>query len=68
MFFELEANNLTNNKGEVLQTKAKYFNEGYVEDDFAVKPPGFWGNLLSGGKEQRAWDEQQEKIRNSKKN
>ena len=41
-----------NSKGEDLQTKAKYFKDGYVDtrEDEEVKPPGFWANLVSGGK------------------
>ena len=52
MFFKLEANNFMNSKGEDLQTKAKYFKDGYVDtrEDEEVKPPGFWANLVSGGK------------------
>lgn len=68
MMFELEANNLSNDKGESLQTKAKYFNDGYVESDFEVQPPDFWSNLLSGGKLQREWDTQQEANKKSTKN
>ena len=37
--------------------KAKYFNEGYVEEEDGLKPPGFWQNLLSGGKLQSEWEE-----------
>mmetsp|Transcript_24744 Transcript_24744/g.41249 ORF Transcript_24744/g.41249 Transcript_24744/m.41249 type:complete len:149 (-) Transcript_24744:619-1065(-) len=56
MLFELEANNLVDSDGEVRQTKGKFFNEGYVESDFKTKPPGFWQNLVSGGKLQEEWD------------
>ncbi|GMI19636.1 hypothetical protein TrCOL_g990 [Triparma columacea] len=31
--FELEANNLTDENGESKQTKAKYFEEGWVDED-----------------------------------
>jgi len=58
MIFELEANNYVDSDGRIIQTKAKYFTDGYVEDDFEVKPPGFFANLLSGGKLQAQWDEQ----------
>lgn len=58
MIFELEANNYVDSDGKIIQTKAKYFTDGYVEDDFEVKPPGFFANLLSGGKLQAQWDEQ----------
>lgn len=58
MIFELEANNYVDSEGKIIQTKAKYFTDGYVEDDFEVKPPGFFSNLLSGGKLQAQWDEQ----------
>ena len=58
MIFELEANNYVDSDGRTIQTKAKYFTDGYVEDDFEVKPPGFWANLLSGGKLQAQWDQQ----------
>lgn len=61
MIFELEANNFSDEKGNPKQTQAKYFNEGYVGEDFADKPPGFWSNLISGGKLQREWDERNSK-------
>ena len=57
MFFKLEANNLVDSEGNSLQTKAKYFNDGYVEETNADKPPGFWGNLISGGRLQSEWEE-----------
>ena len=52
MMFELEANNY--NK----ELKSKNFNDGWVEDsaDAINKPPGFFANLLSGGKLQEEWD------------
>ena len=56
MMFELEANNL--NK----QTEAKYFSDGYTESDFVSPPPGFWSNLISGGKLQQEWDLKQEEA------
>ena len=58
--FELEANNLVDNEGNVIQTRAKFFNEGYVagsDDDIAA--PGFFENLMSGGKAMRDWEEKQ---------
>jgi hypothetical protein len=58
MMFELEANNFINAKGEDLQTKGKFFKDGWVEGstDALDKPPGFFANLLSGGKLQEEWD------------
>ena len=56
MMFELEANNLEK------QTKAKYFSDGYTEADFASPPPGFWSNLISGGKLQQEWDLKQDEA------
>ena len=56
--FKLEANNLVDSKGDIIQTRAKFFNQGWTESsDDAIKPPGFWANLLSGGKLQAEWDE-----------
>ena len=63
MMFELEANNLVDSEGNSIQTKAKYFRDGYVEERSDLSPPGFWGNLLSGGKLQGEWEE---KIRANK--
>lgn len=57
MFFKLEANNFINSKGEDLQTKAKYFNDGYVESRDEIQAPGFWRNLFSGGRLQSEWEE-----------
>lgn len=57
MLFELEANNFADSEGNSLQTKAPYFEKGYEGDRFDEKPPGFWANLLSGGKLQAEWDE-----------
>lgn len=56
MMFELEANNLVDSEGNSLQTKAKYFRDGYVEEKSEMSPPGFWSNLLSGGKLQGIWE------------
>lgn len=57
MFFELDANNFLDSDGNSLQTKQKYFNDGYVEEDTGdKKPPGFWANLVSGGKLQQEWE------------
>ena len=45
-------------QGESLQTKAKYFNEGYISNENGEgPPPGFWNNLLSGGRLQAEWEE-----------
>ncbi|KAJ1443407.1 hypothetical protein B484DRAFT_441608 [Ochromonadaceae sp. CCMP2298] len=60
MMFELEANNLMDSEGNTIQTRGKFFKDGYVEksdNDFKTKPPGFFSNLLSGGKLQTEWDE-----------
>jgi len=54
--FELEANNLTDAEGNTLQTKNPYFTDGWV-DKGEDKGPGFFENLLSGGKLQREFDE-----------
>ena len=62
MIFELEANNMIDSDGNMLQTSAKYFEDGYVpggSGDFENKPPGFWQNLASGGRLQQEWDQQQ---------
>ena len=60
LILELEANNFGT------ELDAKYFKEGYVEkDDGALKPPGFFQNLASGGKLQGEWEE---KIKNSRNN
>jgi hypothetical protein len=56
MMFELEANNLVDSEGNSLQTKAKYFIDGYVEEKNEMSPPGFWSNLISGGKLQEEWE------------
>ena len=63
MIFELEANNLVDSEGNSIQAKAKYFTDGYVEERNDLSPPGFWGNLMSGGKLQGEWEA---KIRASK--
>lgn len=67
MIFELEANNYVDSKGNVKQTQARFFTDGYVEDDFNERPPGFWANLLSGGKLQGEWDKKHSNSRNSPK-
>ena len=55
--FKLEANNLVDSKGETIQTRAKFFNEGWTEaSEQAIKPPGFLENLLSGGRLMEEWD------------
>lgn len=56
MIFELEANNLVDSEGNSIQTKAKYFTDGYVEERNDMSPPGFWDNLMSGGKLQGEWE------------
>eukprot|EP01041_Mallomonas_annulata_P007187 gene7187-14651_t len=55
--FELEANNFMDAQGNDLQTKQKYFKEGWVEDEGLKGAPGFWANLLSGGRLQSEWEE-----------
>lgn len=51
MFFELEANNLVDSEGNDVQMKGKFFKDGWTEEsNDAIKPPGFFANLLSGGK------------------
>ena len=55
MFFKLEANNAYDEDGNSIQTKAKYFVDGYVDDEID-KPPGFFENLFSGGKKQGEWE------------
>merc|ERR1719247_3082886 len=47
--FELEANNFD------LDARGKYFDDGYV-DDGEDTGPGFFENLISGGKLQREYD------------
>tara|TARA_A100001035_G_scaffold128100_1_gene100716 strand:+ start:105 stop:569 length:465 start_codon:yes stop_codon:yes gene_type:complete len=62
--FELEANNLVDSEGNVIQTRAKFFENGYVADsDDDIKAPGFFKNLLSGGKAIRDWEEEREKSK-----
>jgi len=63
--FELEANNLVDKEGNSLQTKAKYFLDGYVEAE-GEKPPGFLDNLLSGGKKMEEWSERIEQKKGKK--
>ena len=66
--FELEANNFADSEGNSLQTKKKYFLDGYVEEE-GEKPPSFFSNLLSGGKKMEEWSErvEQSKKVNKKK-
>ena len=47
--FELEANNFN------LDDRGSYFNDGWVAEDDGA--PGFFENLMSGGKLQREWDQ-----------
>lgn len=56
--FKLEANNLVDSKGDIIQTRAKYFNDGWTPDSEkdAIQPPGFFANLMSGGRLQEEWD------------
>eukprot|EP01035_Chromulina_nebulosa_P017519 gene17519-23080_t len=64
MFFELEANNLVDSKGNDIQTRAKFFKDGWVEgSDDDIKTPGFLENLLSGGKLQEEWDKKNRKTK-----
>lgn len=64
MFFELEANNLVDSSGNDIQTRAKFFNDGWVEgSDEEIKPPGFFQNLVSGGKLMEEWDQKNRKIK-----
>lgn len=57
MIFELEANNFL---GEL---KGKNFKDGWVEssEDAIERPPGFFQNLLSGGKLMEEWDQRNRK-------
>mmetsp|Transcript_21560 Transcript_21560/g.69603 ORF Transcript_21560/g.69603 Transcript_21560/m.69603 type:complete len:155 (+) Transcript_21560:1773-2237(+) len=50
--FELEANNFFDKKGDI--QKGKYFDSGWVDD--GESGPGFFENLMSGGKMQREYD------------
>jgi hypothetical protein len=59
--FELEANNLTDAEGNSLQTKNPGFTDGYVDD--GEGSPGFFENLLSGGKLQQEYEEKMAKRR-----
>ena len=64
--FELEANNLVDKDGNSLQTKAKYFNDGYIEAE-GESPPSFLENLLSGGRKIEEWTERVEQRKRGKK-
>jgi len=58
--FRLEANNLVDSKGESIQARAKFFNDGWTEESaesLRQAPPNFFANLLSGGRLQSEWDE-----------
>lgn len=55
--FELEANNLTDENGNV--KRGRYLEEGYVDSASEDKAPGFFENLASGGELQRAYTERQ---------
>ena len=60
--FELEANNLVDADGNVIQTRAKFFESGYVADsEEDIKAPGFFENLLSGGKAMREWEDERKR-------
>ena len=67
MLFKLEANNFADKDGNSLQTKAKYFENGYVDRDDGNTPPGFWENLKSGGKLQADWEAKMIAKRNASK-
>ena len=54
LMFELEANNFSDEKGDL--KKGTYFDDGYVADD-AEEGPGFFENLLSGGRLQKEFDD-----------
>ena len=52
MFFELDANKFN---GGV--PSGKYVDSGYVDEkNDEIKPPGFWQNLISGGKLQSEYE------------
>ena len=60
--FELEANNFKDSEGNVIQTRAKFFENGYVEgSEEDIKAPSFFENLVSGGKAMRDWEERRER-------
>ncbi len=70
MFFSLDANNFVDSDGESIQAKAKFFEKGYVEgvdDDFVSDAPGFFSNLLSGGRLMREFEENLENKKAKKK-
>lgn len=52
MFFELDANKFN---GGV--PSGKYVDSGYVDEAGELKAPGFWANLISGGKLQGEYEE-----------
>ncbi len=60
MMFELEANNLVDSKGNDIQQRGKFFKDGWTEnsENSIPQPPGFFQNLLSGGKLMEEWDRQ----------
>lgn len=58
--FELEANNFD------LNTRGKYFDSGNVDAD-EYDGPGFFENLISGGKLQREYDKQLQAKRSKKR-
>lgn len=60
--FELEANNFKDSEGNVIQTRAKFFENGYVEgSEEDIKAPSFFENLISGGQAMRDWEERRER-------
>lgn len=67
MFFKLEANNFADSEGNSMQTKAKYFTDGYVEEDAELSPPNFFANLMSGGKLQAEWEQKIKERGDSRK-
>ena len=61
MWFKLDANNYVDADGNSVQTKAKYFEKGYIpgEDSAVEDAPGFFQNLVSGGKLMQEWEAKQ---------
>merc|ERR1719379_290283 len=58
--FELEANNFD------LNTRGKYFDNGSTGTSTTYDNPGFFENLMSGGKLQREYDERMRQKRGEK--
>ena len=55
--FELEANNFD------LNSRGSFFDSGWTGDEAGEEGPGFFENLMSGGKLQREYDERMRKRR-----